>query len=111
MNDGDGGSDSQGTPIEQARAAAKILIDQAMMQGMLRTYQQLLDEVESGELHYFSSVIDWGVKIIGEVPLLDSFAISHATLKRWIEGTFTPGPMGRAAILERLRILVRNRTK
>ncbi len=95
--------------IQEARAEAKVIIDEEMRQGMLRTFHRLLLEIDSGEQHRFSSMIEWAVKLLGEDPILDQIAISRLTMRRWVEGTTTPGPLARSSVINRLETLVINR--
>lgn len=95
--------------LKEARMAAKRLIYTRMrpaLQEAFRTFKHILLEQDSRELHRFSAMIEWGVRLLGEDVLLDCFAVSRATLRCWVSGEITPAPMARASILERMERLV-----
>lgn len=91
--------------IEEARKAAAA----SMQLAMLTCFRQLLYHPDAREQHRFGPLIDWAVKLLGEVPLLDKFSISRSMLKRWISGESVPGTQARVSILERLEQLVQTK--
>lgn len=107
----EGSSSPERKAIAAARAAASEVISEHMQQVMLQGYLPLLQQQESREAHRFAPMIDWAVRSMGDVPLLDSISISRITIKRWISGEATPGPMAREAVFNTIEQLARNRLK
>lgn len=110
-NEDEGHDSPERKALAAARAAASEAISEQMQQIMLRGYLPLLQQRESREAHRFAPMIDWAVKSMGDVPLLDSIGTSRITIKRWISGEITPGVMARESVLNTIEKLARNRLK
>lgn len=72
-------------------------------------YLSLVD-ARGKEVSWFAPLVEWGMKLMDDDDaLLDLFAVSRATLKRWSNGETTPGPLARDTVIVRLRVAVREK--
>lgn len=98
--------------LEEARAAAKQMIDAEMHEAVqlakLKRLRRFLQDPTASEPHRFSTLVECAVDIMGEDPILDFLAIGRPTLNRWIEGQ-VPGPFARMSKVNNLEQMCRNR--
>ncbi len=78
--------------------------------------QQARDHLKNGIMHAlntndvpetdFPTLMSAASFLIEEDRLLDSFAVSRATLKRFCDGSALPGPLARLSLIERVDTLI-----